>query len=115
MSIESLCKVHQAVIYNLASTQDAGLQQVESLGSATKKVWCRFVPLSVKEKAYYEQGGLTEMYRVMFAADPELTADKCLVWNSKVWRLVEYQNNSMMSWMWSAVVQHLPQVEIPAS
>jgi len=114
MSIESLCSTHEATVYSLTTTTDAALHPVESLGSAVKRVKCRFVPMSRKEQSLYEQDDLVQVYRVLFPSDPSLTLEKVLVWNSKVWRVIEYQNNSEMSWMWSAVVKHEPQVELSA-
>lgn len=115
MSLKDLTSTHEVDIYPLTQTGGAVGDVVESLGTrevADQK--CRVVPLAVKEKHLHDQTALGARYAVLFHKDVELTTRNALVWDSKVWRVREYSNASGVSWLWRAVVEHDPQVEITA-
>ncbi len=115
MSLKDLTSTHKVDIYPLTQTSGAVADVVESLGTrevADQK--CRMVPLKVAEQHQHDQTALGERYAALFHEDVELTTRKALVWDDKVWRVRQYKNASGVSWLWRAVVEHDPQVEIAA-
>lgn len=115
MSLEDLASVHTADVYDLGTATDALAGTVESLGSArTARLDCRFVPMSRRDSERYGATGENEMYKVLFAADPELDPTHALVWNDRVWRVREVINSGGIDMAWHAVVEHAPQVELSA-
>ena len=114
MTLASLTSTHSVNVYSLTETTDDARNVRTTVGSFVGSKDCRVRPLSVKEKQYFDQDASVDMRKALFSSDPEITNDHCLVWNDKVYRVIETRNHSGVSWMWSVVMLNVPQAELEA-
>ena len=106
--------IHSADRYALTTSDDMLMDDVEALGSKEAVLTCRFIPITTADRERYAIDREADAYKVLFDVDPSLTNAKVLVWTSKVWRIREVIDSGGIGWVWHAIVEHVPQVEIGA-
>lgn len=113
MSVESLTSTHTVDIYPLTKTPDAAGSEITSLGTRTEKdALCRRVPMSREDARKFDQRALGEMFIVLFSTDKSLTTTNALAWDNKVFRVREYKDSGGVGYIFRAVVEHFPQIEL---
>lgn len=111
---EELLSPHSADRYSITSTVDDLMGTVETLGTKEATLACRMVPVSAADRQRY---GITDdayIYRACFPSNPGLSDSKLLVWDSKVWRVRQVIDSGGVGFIWVAIIEHVPQMELSA-
>lgn len=112
MSLQDLCDMHAVKRYPITETADDMLGVVESIGTKEADLRARMTPLTVEERNEFDQNAENELYWARFSSDPSLDHTKCLVWNSKVWRVRETRDCGQLGRYYKVLVEHAPEVEL---
>lgn len=113
MSLRQLCSTHSCDVHPLTRTKGDMLGDIESIGARTATRNVRMIPMDRADRVRYGVSDESEAYRALFHEDPGLDSDQVLVWDGKVWRIVEAINSGGADLAWHAMIFHDPQMAAP--
>lgn len=114
MTLVGLTSIHQIEVYGITETEDDSMTKRETVGALVARFRCRVRPMSMKERRDYDAVDVTEMMKIFFHEDPEITNLQLVKYRDKMYRRVDLVNPHYMDRYWRLVVRRLNQTEIDA-